>query len=99
MTGRLEREIYLRLKRRAIGFRLRKTSRDSFVEALKAYLAQAEDERGPSSRRSSIAISSGPRGRRGGRMTTIATFCVWCTQLQRLFTFIQKPKDLLDCPG
>ena len=43
LTVRLDRELYLRLKRHGIGFRPRKTSQDILVEALKAYLAQAED--------------------------------------------------------
>ena len=42
LTVRLDRELYLRLKSHGIGFRPRKTSQDILVEALKAYLAQAE---------------------------------------------------------
>ena len=42
LTVRLDRELYLRLKSHGVGFRPRKTSQDILVEALKAYLAQAE---------------------------------------------------------
>jgi hypothetical protein len=42
LTVRLQPELYLALKSRGVSFRPRKTNQDMIVEAIKAYLAQAE---------------------------------------------------------